>query len=321
MGTLDLNLVRVFVTVYETGGVTSAAEALHITQPTVSYGLGKLRRHFGDELFVREGRTLVPTAQAQRLYRQLSDGLGTIDGALHEGDRFDPATDATHFTLAMSDLGEATLLPRVLARMRSRAPHSSLSVRALDVAGVEQQLLRGEVDGFIATPLFASDRTTRIPLFRERYVAAVSSDHPRITGGRVTLRQLRAERHAVVTGPSGHTGPSLALAEHGLTDQVVLEGTRFGTLPYVLEATDLVAILPEYVAEAYSSSHRLRIAQLPFEIRPVEVALHALHRGSRTGAQQWLVDFIVELLRELVSDVQLPASRSAQGPRDRSRGP
>ncbi|AJA14078.1 hypothetical protein RPPX_12220 [Pseudomonas putida S12] len=34
---IDLNLVRVFVTIFETGSVSGAAERLHVTQPSVSY--------------------------------------------------------------------------------------------------------------------------------------------------------------------------------------------------------------------------------------------------------------------------------------------
>ena len=57
---LDLNLMRVFCTVYEQGSVTGAAAELHLTQPTVSHALKNLRRQCNDQLFVREGRGLCP---------------------------------------------------------------------------------------------------------------------------------------------------------------------------------------------------------------------------------------------------------------------
>lgn len=82
MGTFDLNLARVFVLLYETGSVTATAETLHVTQPTVSYSLGKLRRHFDDELFRRNGRGLTPTAGARRLYLPLQRALAEIDGTV-----------------------------------------------------------------------------------------------------------------------------------------------------------------------------------------------------------------------------------------------
>lgn len=306
MRDFDLNLARVFVLLYETGSVTATAETLHVTQPTVSYSLGKLRRYVDDELFRRTGRGLVPTAAAERLYEPLHRALADIDGALAPSDGFDAATDPARFTLAMTDLGEATLLPRLVAAARHEAPGVSFVVQPLDIEDVERRLVRGEVDAFIATPVITSHRTVRIPLFRERYVALVAPDHPRVRGGAMSMAQLAAERHATVVGPSGHTGPRAALAAHDLLDRICVELTRFGPLPYLVEATDLVAIVPAYVADAFTRTHRARMVRLPFEIEPIEVALYARHGASRGSQQRWLIDFVGRVLSERVSDWQLP---------------
>ena len=60
----DLNQLRTFVVLYELRSVTAAAESLHVTQPTVSYTLRRLRERFGDDLFRREGHERVPTGKA-----------------------------------------------------------------------------------------------------------------------------------------------------------------------------------------------------------------------------------------------------------------
>lgn len=319
MSGFDLNLARVFVLLYETGSVTVTADALHVTQPTVSYSLGKLRRHFGDDLFRRTGRGLAPTAAAQRMYEPLHRALSDIDGVLQQVGEFDPTTTSARFAIALSDLGEVTLLPRLVAAARERAPHVSLTVRALDVDDVERQLGRGEVDAFVATPVLTSHRTVRVPLFRERYVGMVVDDHPRIRSDAVTMAQLHEERHASVLGASGHLGPRDALARHDLLGRVAVEVSRFSALPYLLETTDLVAILPEFVAEAFTQSHRLRMVQLPFEAEPIEVAVYARHDASRTAAQRWLVSFLVDVLGEQVSPAQLPLTLEA--PPRAGRGP
>ncbi|MFG2789669.1 LysR substrate-binding domain-containing protein [Streptomyces sp. NPDC048419] len=310
MSSFDLNLARVFVLLYETGSVTATAETLHVTQPTVSYSLGKLRRHFDDELFRRTGRGLTPTAGAQRLYEPLQRALADIDAATRQGDRFDPESMSGRFTVALSDLGEATLLPRLVAAARERAPRVSFTVRPLDVDAAESQLRRGELDAFVATPVLTSHRTVRIPLFHERYVGMVAADHPRISGASVALPALAAEHHVTVYGPSGHVVPRSLLATYGLLDRVAVEATRFSMLPYLLERTDLIAIVPEYVGEVFNGSHRLRLVQLPFETEPIEVALYARHEASRSPSQRWLVHFMAEVLGELVSPAQLPPSSS-----------
>ncbi|WP_186780337.1 LysR family transcriptional regulator [Streptomyces salinarius] len=306
MGTFDLNLARVFVLLYETGSVTATAETLHVTQPTVSYSLGKLRRHFDDELFRRNGRGLTPTAGARRLYLPLQRALSEIDGTVRQGDVFDAGTMSGRFTIALSDLGEATLLPRLVAAARERAPGVSFTVRPFDVDDAEGQLRRGDLDAFVATPVITSHLTVRIPLFRERYVLMVAADHPRVRGDEVTAADLAAEHHATVFGPSGHVTPRALLGAHGLLERVAVDATRFSMLPYLLEQTDLVAIVPEYVGEVFTASHRVRLVRLPFETEPIEIALYARHESSRSPAQRWLVQFLAEVLGEQVSPAQLP---------------
>lgn len=306
MADFDLNLARVFVLLYETGSATATAESLHVTQPTVSYSLAKLRRHFADELFERSGRGLAPTSVAQRLYDPLRHALTEIDVALRQREEFDPAEGA-RFTIALSDLGEVTLLPRLVAAAHERGAQVSFRVRALDVDDAERQLVRGELDAFVATPVLTSSRTVRIALFGENYVAMVAHDHPRIAADTVTMAQLQHEEHATVIGPSGHVGPRASLGHHGLLDRVRVEVSRFSALPYLLETTELVAILPAYVAEAFARSHRLRIVRLPFATEPIEVAAYARHENSRTPAQRWLVAFLVDVLGRPVSPAQLPA--------------
>jgi DNA-binding transcriptional LysR family regulator len=306
MKEFDLNLARVFVLLYETGSVTVTADTLHVTQPTVSYSLGKLRRQFGDELFRRTGRGLAPTSVAQRIYEPLHRGLAEIDATLRQADAFDPASVPARFTLALSDLGELTFLPRLVAEARRRAPHVSFTIRSLDVDGAERALGRGELDAFVATPVLTSHRTVRIPLFRERYVGLVAAEHPRVHGDALTMAELEREHHATVFGPSGHVGPRAALARHGLLDRVAVEVTRFSALPFLLEATDLVAIVPEYVAAVVSRSHGVRVVRLPFDIEPIEVALYARHDRARSPSQRWLVSFLADVLGEQVSPAQLP---------------
>lgn len=182
----------------------------------------------------------------------------------------------------------------------------SFTIRPLDVDEAEGQLRRGDLDAFVATPVLSPQQIVRIPLFRERYVGMVSAGHPRVQGESISLTDLAAEHHATVFGPSGHITPRAVLASHGLLDRVALEVTRLSILPYVLEQTDLIAIVPEYVGEVFTASHRVRLVRLPFETEPIEVALYARHESSRSPAQRWLVRFMSEVLGEQVSPAQLP---------------
>jgi DNA-binding transcriptional LysR family regulator len=298
MSDFDLNLVRIFVLLYETHSVTATAEAVHVSQPTVSYSLAKLRRHFGDELFRRSGHGLDPTPAADRLYAPLRQSLAEIQRAVTPGPAFEPETSRARFTVGLSDLGEAALLPPLLEPLQARAPWVSLAARPLDTADSPRQLARGELDAFIATQVLTAPQVRRIPLFSEGYAAMVGSGHPRIRGDRVTIEQLRAERHVLVDGPSGHVGPKLALQTLELLDQVAVQVGKFSVLPYLVHRSELVAIVPEHLGRSYAASHPVRLLRLPISLEPIDVALYALPERSRSPAQRWLVDFIVATLAE-----------------------
>ncbi|MEU8633276.1 LysR family transcriptional regulator [Amycolatopsis sp. NPDC048633] len=295
MRDFDLNLVRTFVLLYETRSVTATAESLHVTQPTISYSLQKLRRRFSDELFRRTGGGLVPTTTARALYEPLHSALSGIETAVSGAWSFSPSTARAAFTLCLSDLGEISLLPRLMAALPAQAPGVTLTVRPLDVDRAADQLGRGEIDAFIASPLISSQRVARVPLFSEGYLGMVAADHPRL-GSAVEFEELAAERHVTVFGPTGHDGPRRALEAHGLLDRVVLEVTRFAALPYLVQDGELVAMVPRLVAEMFAAQHRVRLVELPLEVEPAQVSVYTRHTHARSPAQQWLVTFMREVL-------------------------
>ena len=96
MSFTDLNQLRTFVTLYELRSVTAVAQRLHVTQPTVSYSLRRLRARFGDELFRREGNDMVPTAKATQLFGPLHEALAQIDATVNETDAFEPTISAAN---------------------------------------------------------------------------------------------------------------------------------------------------------------------------------------------------------------------------------
>ena len=54
MATFDLNLLRPLLALLEERNVTRAAERLHLSQPATSAAKARLRRHYDDDLLVRE---------------------------------------------------------------------------------------------------------------------------------------------------------------------------------------------------------------------------------------------------------------------------
>lgn len=133
MNQIDLNLMRTFVLLYETGSVTHTAERLYVTQPSVSYALARLRELFEDRLFVRTRQGMEPTIAARQLYPALRDALQQLQDAIESSRDFEPATCTRRFRLALTDLGEMALLPKLMRRLHEQAPQAELEVVPLEI--------------------------------------------------------------------------------------------------------------------------------------------------------------------------------------------
>ena len=233
-GHYDVGMVRVFVAVHETLSVTTAAERLFLTQPSVSYTLGKLRRLFGDPLFVRRGHRLVPTRRAELLYPRLKELLEGLDSVMGATEAFNPATTRRTFTIMLSDVGVTGLLPGIVAAVRERSPSARLQVGALRVAQAVDSLRMGTCDAVVCTAQLDGDDLVRDELFRQPYVGMCRVDHPRI-GPRPTLAQFEAEQHVAVAATTGHGVVAQSVRVHGVARDVALTLPSFtgicSTLP------------------------------------------------------------------------------------------
>ena len=105
---VDLNLLVVFDAIYAEGSVTRAARALHLSQPAVSHALGRLRRLFGDPLFERQGRIMVPTPAAHQAIPAVRQALQLLETSLVGAERFDPSLDFANAREILVELGFVT---------------------------------------------------------------------------------------------------------------------------------------------------------------------------------------------------------------------
>jgi DNA-binding transcriptional LysR family regulator len=293
---VDLNLMRTFVLLYETRSVTRTAEALFITQPSVSHALRRLRRQFNDELFVRSPDGLAPTETAELMYPRLQQALEVIDETVSGAGRFDPTTSVRTFRICATDLGEISLLPAVLARLEEHAPRCTVEVTPLDMAAAPQHLRQGRADAVICTPRIDDPDLRRDGLFRERYVGLRARVHPRIDD-RPSLEEYLRERHIVVDPAAGHVDADQELTRLGHRREVAARVSHFAVLPELLAQTYYLSVVPNGVAGLFTRSSDVRTFELPFEIPTVEVSLYTYRRALPAPGTDWLRDLICRTLR------------------------
>src|SRR5262245_14686002 len=141
----DLNLLVALDVLLTERNVTRAGERLYLSQPAMSGILSRLRHLFNDELLVRVGRNLEPTAFAAQLAQPVHECVQRIEDLLNTQRPFVPETESRSFLIAASDYVVLLLLGPLVKRLTERAPNISVRFVSLTPA-VGDRLAMGEID-------------------------------------------------------------------------------------------------------------------------------------------------------------------------------
>src|SRR5919201_1582006 len=168
--------VEGFLEVARLGSVSRAAEALYVTQPTLTARLHSLERELGQRLFVRTrngmrlteaGRAFIPYAErALRALREGRQALGDVGTGT-----------AGHLMIGAAPAVSTYLLPAVLERFVSQHPRVEVAVRTGHSEDVLEMVLRDEVQLGIGRALKHHD-VELIPFHEEELVLVVAPGHP-----------------------------------------------------------------------------------------------------------------------------------------------
>nr|WP_278003345.1 LysR family transcriptional regulator [Nodosilinea sp. TSF1-S3] len=302
MSAIDLNLLVAFEALYAEGSVTGAAQRIHIGQPAMSAALGRLRSLFADDLFVRVGREMRPTAKADAIAPQIAAALATIRAALDAPPAFDPATSRRVFTLATSDYFASQLLPRLLAVLIHEAPHIDLRVVAVEKDSLVELLEGNSADVALGTFSALPGHILAKTLFTVGFVGVCRRHHPALAGGNISLQQFVAFPHALFTLRRDATGfVDEVLAEQGLQRRIGLTVPYWFALPTAIAASDLLAAIPSSLGEHFTRYYPVVCFDIPLALPSWGVALAWSKLNDSDPANLWLRQTIRDVCQDLGS--------------------
>lgn len=308
MKDFDLNLLRIVVALYDAGSVGRAAQALGMSQPAVSAALARLRKSFGEPLFVRTARGMSPTARAHALAASARDVLSRVAADVLSETSFDPGTTTTTFTFALSDVGEMVFLPKIVERLQRQAPGASIRSMSLPPAQLEQVLESGEADLAIGYfPDLKSSAFFQQRLFTHRFVCLLRADHP-IRGHRLKLEQFLALGHAVVRAE----GRSQEIFEKYLerkkiVRRIALLTPHFMSIPTIIGKSDLVVTLPHAIGLFFSQTGaNVKIVKPPLPIPRIDLKQHWHRNAHHDPKHKWLRRLIADLFNDASDEWPYP---------------
>lgn len=311
---IDLNLLVVFQEVFEQKHVSAVARRLGVSQPTVSNCLARLRKTFGDELFVRTPMGMLPTPFAQSIAEPIENALASIRGVFVQEAGFDPGASARHFRIAMTDVGEIHFLPTIVECCTALAPSVQVSVVRLGAVDWHQQLASGELDLAVGALTEVPDSLFHRPLFSQNFVVMYRRGHP-LAGRKIELADFRRARHLIVAsmeGPYEQVNKRLEKAGVRLAEQYHVP--HFTSVPYVLGATDIIVTVPERLAARAAGPFGLEYAPAPLRMPVLRTSMFWHRRFNGESGSQWLRGFIREKFVESGSaTASVAPPRSAAG--------
>ena len=289
---IDLNLLVTLEALLTEQSVTRAAKRLHLSQPSVSVQLRKLRQIFADPLLSPAPGGMVATTRGHALLQRLRVALAEMRQVLQPQPRFDPAKAEITWQIAAADYAEHAIVMPMLARMRREAPGVLVAVREAAHSRMIKQLESGLVDlGLLALDA-APERLHCRVLFKEDYVLVARKGHPALRR-KLTLDRL-CELEYVVVSPEGggfRGITDVVLESQGRKRRVVLSVPHFLFVPQVVARTNLVAMLPSRLVQD-RSDHRLHVIAPPLQIPSYDMAMIWHERSHGDPAHAWLRDQI-----------------------------
>lgn len=278
---MDIQNIRAFLMVADTGSFSRAAEKLFITQPAISKRISTLEFSLDCQLFDRLGKTVQLTQAGEALipgYRRI---LVEIDEARRIISTLRTQVSG-HLRFGTSHHIGLHRLPPVLRQYTNQFPQVELDIQFMDSEQASALILQGDIElALITLPDTIEEPLTTIPIWSDPMECVVANDHPLAKQKTVSRKQL-AEHGVLIQSHSTHTRNIVDRALKLDTDtKIIMESNYLETIKAMIQNGLGWGVLPESMID--KSLHRLKIRDVKME-RHLGVLLHASRTLSNSAA-------------------------------------
>lgn len=286
-----LRHIRYLLAVAEHCNFTRAAEALHVSQPTLSQQIRQLEESLGAPLFDRSGRSvrLTDAGQAYVAYaRRALQDLEAARRAIHDVQDLSRGT----LKLAMTPTFTAYLTGPLLSRFNQRHPGIDLGIEEMPQDRLEAALAEDRVDLGIA---FAGGHLAEIepqPLFSETLSLMVGPHCPE-QGRRPLSAAALGRQSLVLLGADFATRRHIDLycRQQGIAPRIAVEANSVSAIVEIVRHGPLATLLPSSIASTQPGLRTLALRSPP---APRNVVLLERKGAYRSAACQAFRQMLLE---------------------------
>ncbi len=283
LANIDLNLLRIFETVYREGNLTRAAQLLHITQPAVSHALARMKEQFGAALFIRSGHRMVPTELATRMSPDIHLALSLLRDVVNRTQNFEAGRDLQNITVAMNDVVEPVILPPLMAALRAMAVGVTITSARLDRETMRADLASGRLDCAIdiARP---TDADVQHTLLVEDDFVVISHRKKKITS-----KDYLAAGHVTVSARrSGLSVEDFALSAQGIQRKVLVRCQQYQTACKLVSQEQLLLTLPRSIAATFEREPGSYLVAPQMDMPKLNLHLYWHQTRALDSANLWI---------------------------------
>ncbi len=216
---MDLWRLNIFRKVIEYKGFSKAAEAINLSQPTISSHIKDLESHFGCQIIDRLGNKAVPTKAGELLYQYAGRLLALHDEAETAMAEFQGKISG-RLVLGGSTIPAGYILPQIIGKFMELYPEVRISLVVADTERIAREVISGELELSVVGAKMIDKRIVQEKLIEDEMHVIIPSDHKWKRKKSIELKALVLEPFIIRERGSG-TLKSVqnSLAPKGLSNQ------------------------------------------------------------------------------------------------------
>jgi DNA-binding transcriptional LysR family regulator len=245
---VDLGQIEAFVQVAQHRSFSKAAEALFLTQPSVTARIQSLERDLGEALFERNGRGVRMTEMgagflpyARRALKALQDGRDSIEGMRN--------LDIGSLKLGSALTVSTYVLPKILKKYTTAYPGVEVSVHTGRSEQVLQMVLQDEVHCALERTVHHAEIVT-VPLYEDDLVLVAPPEHRFAQKRGATVEEIG--REPLILFDKGSSYNALiqgVFRQHGIVPKTLMEMDTIEATKKMVEEGMGIALLPKVSTE------------------------------------------------------------------------
>lgn len=274
---MDLILLRSFLAVAESGGITAAATHLHITQPALSRRLQQLEEQLGAPLLDR-GRKGARLTELGRLVQREGRVIVARYELLQEQVRARQELRGGVVRIGGGATAVSFVLPKAIAQFQAAHPLVRFRLKEAGSSEVADDVRAGQLEVGLAT-LPVQDRELDVrPLMMDRIVLVARSDHRLARAGGIRARELDGQS---LVGFLGGTAIrqiiDTALRDVGVEANVVMEVRSIQAMLRMVASTGNLAFVSRVGIDSNPDLTQLHVRDLRIERQLAVIVRQGAH--------------------------------------------